>query len=45
MIARLIAARAILSLGPVTILLLSVLREKEGDMLNFLHIVRFGNKI
>jgi hypothetical protein len=45
MIARLIAARAILSLGPITILLLSVIREIEGDMLNFLHIVRFGNKI
>jgi hypothetical protein len=45
MIARLITTRAILSLVPVTIFLLSVVREKKDNMLNFLHIVRFGNKI
>jgi hypothetical protein len=45
MIARLIAARAILSLGPITILLLSVLREKEDNILIFSNIVCFSNKI
>jgi len=45
MIARLIAAGAILLLGPITILLLSVLREKEDNMLIFSNIVCFSNKI